>query len=55
MAPEWRARSVLAPVGFTCDLASLLYRVTGWHCGIAPPSSPVTLNAPSSAGGCIIV
>lgn len=54
MAPKRGAGSVLAPEGLTCDLASLLLYVTGRHCGIAYPS-PVTLNAPSSVGGCIIV
>lgn len=42
MAPKRGAGSVLAPEGLTCDLASLLLYVTGWHCGIAYPS-PVTL------------
>ncbi len=37
MAPKWRAGSVLAPEGLTCDLASLLLYVTEWHCGIARP------------------
>lgn len=54
MAPKWRVGSVLVPEGLTCDLASLLLHVTGWHCGTARPS-PVTLNALSSIGGCIIV
>lgn len=46
------------PEGLTCDLAFLLPHVTAWHRGIEPPhlaTPPVTPDALSSVGGCIIV
>lgn len=30
-------RSGFAPWGLTCNLASILQYVTGWHCGITYP------------------